>query len=124
MLGFSAIMLCVAQLWGGQIVGAFVSDADVIALGGRALKLTSWFYISLGLIYVTRGIQNGVGDALFAFINGIIEMIARIGLPYLLIAFTSAGVMSIWWTAAITWVISAFFCLMRYLSWRNRHSKV
>ena len=124
MAGLVLAMFLFMQLFGKFIVSAFVKDAEVITLGATGLKLTSWFYISLGLIYVTRGIQNGVGDALFAFINGIIEMIARIGLPYLLIAFTSAGVMSIWWTAAITWVISAFFCLMRYLSWRNRYSKV
>ena len=116
MLGFSAAMLAVAQLWGGGIVGAFVHDADVIALGGRALKLTSWFYVFLGTIYVTRGTLNGVGDAMFSFINGLVEMLCRIFIPMLL-ALTTAGVWGIWWTAGLTWGISGLFCLLRYRSW-------
>jgi len=50
--------------------------------------------------------------------------IARIGLPRLMLAMIPVGVWSIWWTAAITWVISAFFCLMRYLGWRGRHTRL
>ena len=122
MAGMAAFMLVVMQLFGSYIVGAFVKDPDVIALGGSGIKLTSWFYAFLGLIYVTRGIQNGVGDALFAFINGLIEMTARIGLPVLMMRIFDLGVMVIWWTAGLTWVISALCCLGRYLSWRGRHS--
>ena len=73
------------------------------------------------MIYVTRGIQNGVGDALFAFINGVIEVISRIGMPrLLLLLFPAMGVYCIWWTAGLTWVISCFFCLMRFWRWQMR----
>ncbi len=30
------------------------------------------------MIYITRGLLNGAGDATFAFMNGIIEMLGRI----------------------------------------------
>ena len=35
-------------------------------------------------------------------------------------AVTDMGVWAVWWTAAITWLISAFFCLMRYVWWRKK----
>ena len=121
-----AVFLCaillfiVMQLFGGMIVGAFVRTPEVIQLGGRGLRLSSWFYLFLSMIYVTRGIQNGVGDAMFAFLNGVVEVICRIGLPYLLLfLFPAAGVSLIWWAAGVTWVISSAFCLMRYLRWRR-----
>ena len=121
MAAFSLTMMLVIQLLGGRIISVFVSDAEVIALGGRAIRLTSWFYVFLGTIFMTRGVLNGVGDALFAFINGLIEMLCRIFLPMGLMLLPAVGVWGIWWTAGLTWMFSALFCMMRYLSWRKRH---
>ena len=117
---FAGIMLLVMQLFAPFAIHAFVRDSDVIELGGRALKLTSCFYVFLGLIYVSRGILNGVGDGLFAFINGTIEIVGRIGLPLLLMRITSLGVWSIWWTVGLTWLISAVFCMLRYIRYMQR----
>ena len=119
---FSGAMLVVMQLLGPNIVSAFVSDADVVALGGRALRLTSWFYVFLGTIYMTRGTLNGVGDTMFSFINGIIEMLCRIFLPMGLMLLPSVGVWAIWWTAGLTWAISALACLLRYVWWSRKRA--
>ena len=69
---------------------------------------------------MTRGVLNGVGDALFSFINGVVEMVFRILLPLLLIRLMDVGVWAIWWTAGLTWMISGAFCMLRYLSWRRK----
>ena len=114
-LGFFVIM----QLCGHAVISIFVKDPSVIELGARGLRITSMFYLFLGLIYVTRGIQNGVGDALFSFLNGMIEMIARIGLPMLLLRLPGANVTLIWQTAGLTWMISCIFCFFRYLRWNS-----
>ena len=119
---FSLAMLGLMQLLGGEIIRVFVSDPEVIALGGRAVRITSCFYVFLGTIYMIRGILNGVGDALFSFINGLIEMLCRIFLPMLLMAVSGLGVWTIWWTAGLTWAISALFCALRYLRWRRKNA--
>ena len=124
MAAFSAVMLVVIQLFRMNIISIFVSDAEVIDLGGRALALTSWFYLFLGTIYVTRGTLNGVGDTMFSLINGLIEMLCRIFLPMMLITLFGIGVWGIWWTAGLTWGISAAACLMRYMYWRSRKTKL
>lgn len=116
---FAGVMLLLAQLFGSRVVAAFVADDAVIALGGSALRLTSWFYFFLGLIFMSRGVLNGVGDALFSLINGVIEVLCRIFLPMLLMRVFSVGVWAIWWTAGLTWVISGLFCMLRYLAWRK-----
>ena len=72
--------MCAAMfLWGGPFVGIFVDDAEVIAIGGRAIRITSLFYIPLGMIYVARSLLNGAGDSFFAFANGLAEVVGRIG---------------------------------------------
>ncbi len=113
-------MSVVMQFFGGMLVNWFVSEPDVILMGKQALKITSLFYVFLGIIYVTRGVLNGVGDALFAFINGIVEITGRIGLPLLLLRISGLGVWSIWYTAGLTWMLAGIFCVLRYFSWRKK----
>ena len=120
MTAVAGIMTLIMQLWGESLVSLFVHEADVIALGGRALKITSIFYFFLGIIYVSRGVLNGIGDAVFSFINGIVEIAGRIGLPLLLLGLTSAGVWSIWITAGVTWLLAGISCLLRYRSWEKK----
>ncbi|MCR5108757.1 MAG: MATE family efflux transporter, partial [Lachnospiraceae bacterium] len=78
MAAFAILMVPLAQIFGEDIVALFVTDAEVISLGGNALKITSWFYLALGTIYITRGLLNGASDAKFAFMNGMVEMLGRI----------------------------------------------
>ena len=69
-LVLSTAMFVFFQLLSQPIIGMFVDAQVVIEIGARGLRLTSYFYLILGAIYITRGILNGVGDALFSFING------------------------------------------------------
>ena len=120
--GLSLAALIAVQLFSNGIIRWFVNEADVIELGGEALRITSWFYIFLGTIYAARGILNGVGDILFSFINGFIEMLSRIFLPMIIVAVTTLGVWSIWWTAGLAWFFSALFCVLRYVFWKKKRA--
>ena len=123
---FSAIMLPVMQFFGDSIVRIFVEDAAVIAMGSKALRITSWFYAFLGIIYVTRGVLNGIGDAFFALLNGIVEILCRLLIPLPMTSIPALGVWGIWWSVGITWAISAITALMRYVfvrKKRNLHEK-
>ena len=124
MLAMSLIMLVIMQLFGGNLMRMFVKEEDVIYLGKEALRITSLFYVFLGFIYVARGVLNGVGDALFSFMNGIVEIAGRIGLPLLMSGFLDIGVWSIWLTAGMTWMLAGITCILRYLYWRRRWAKL
>ncbi len=116
----AGLMTLTMQLFGGSLVSLFVHEQEVIEMGEKALRITSYFYIFLGIIYVSRGVLNGVGDAFFSFINGIVEIAGRIGLPLILLHLTTAGVWSIWITAGVTWMLAGFSCILRYVSWRKK----
>ena len=118
----AGVMFLVMRIWGSSLVGLFVNETEVISLGSRALRITSLFYLFLGTIYATRGVLHGIGDALFAFINGIVEIAGRIGLPVLLSAIPGVGVWAIWYTAGITWMLAGLSCVFRYFSWRRKNA--
>lgn len=118
---FSLFMLPVMQFFSDEIISIFVSDAEVIVYGSTGMIITSWFYLALGTIYVIRGTLNGVGDAMFALINGVVEVIGRIVIPVTLITIPAIGVWGLWGSAAVVWVISALFSIWRYASWRKKN---
>ncbi|MBQ7848829.1 MAG: MATE family efflux transporter [Clostridia bacterium] len=119
---YTLLMMLLFQLFSAPVMHLFVKEEAVIAMGAQAMRLTSLFFPFLALIYLSRGVLNGVGDALFALINGVVEVICRIGLPLLIVLIPGVGCWSIWWTAGVTWGVSALFCLLRYASWRRRVS--
>ena len=111
---FSLLVLPFAQFGGEVIMEFFVNERDVIDFGAKALRITSWFYLALGMIYVTRGTLNGSGDAFFAFASGIVEMIGRICFARPLTKLPFLGVWGIWFATAFTWLLTAVFSLFRY----------
>lgn len=120
MLLMSLFLLILMQFFGHGIVALFVPDVAVIEMGATGLKITSIFYAVLGMIYVTRGVQNGVGDATFALLNGIVEVIARILLPAYLVTLPIFKVWGIWWSAGLVWLVSAIFCVIRYVQYKSK----
>ena len=111
---FSILMVAVMYLFGEQIIGLFVSQPEVIAVGERGLQITSWMYIALGVIYVTRGMLNGVGDAGYAMINGAVEVAGRIGFAWLLMMIPAVGVWGIWYTNGLTWILAGSAGAIRF----------
>ena len=117
---FTAIMIPVIQFFGNPITSLFVKDPEVISMGASALRITSWFYIFLGIIYVARGVLNGIGDATFALINGITEVVGRFVVPVLLTGVAFIGVWGIWWSVGIVWFLSGLTAWLRYLYMKKK----
>ncbi len=119
---FSIAMLPVMQFGGNWIMTMFVDEAEVITLGTTALQLTSWFYLPLGAIYVARGLLNGVGDASFAFINGICEMLGRICFAKPFTMIPGVGVWGVWLATGMTWFVTGLISVLRYLQGKWKHT--
>ena len=120
MVVFSIVMLPTMQLLGAPITGLFVEDADVIEMGAKALKISSLFYVMLGLIYVVRGVLNGLGDSFFALLNGLVEVLGRFIVPIALTSIPFIGLWGIWWSVGIVWFISGLTAWLRYLYFKKR----
>lgn len=114
MLCITVVMVFLMQTFGGTITSLFVSDPEVIELGKKGLQITSLFYLTLGIIYVVRGVLTGVGDAFFALFNGVVEVIGRFTIPILMTAYLGMGPTGIWVSAGIVWAISGVTAWLRY----------
>lgn len=119
---FSFVALIAAQLGGRIIMELFVNDEAVINLGAKAIRITSCAYFPLGMIYITRGLLNGTGDAVYAMFNGLVEVIGRVGFSSILAMIPAFGVWSVWTTTGLTWLITAIASVIRYSQgkWKNK----
>lgn len=112
---FSAIMFLSMRLFGGSIVSMFTDDQEIITLGAKALCITSCFYIPLGMIYVSRSLLNGAGDAFASMINGVMEVLGRVLFPVIMIQLFSVGYWGVWYTTGLTWTVTGIAGVLRYL---------
>ena len=119
MVIFSLIMWPVMTFFGHQVIRIFVNDPAVIEMGAKALTITSIFYIFLGMIYVIRGVLNGMGDGFFALLNGIVEVIGRFTVPFILVAIPAIGLWGIWWSVGVVWFLSGFTAWLRYVYYKR-----
>lgn len=119
-MAFTVVLMVCCELFDEQLVSLFVKESDVIAIGAEGLRLISRFFIFLAVIYMCRGVLNGVGDAMFALINGGVEVIARLSFPAIAMRIPGMGMRGMWWATGVTWLFSALFCWLRYYVWQKK----
>lgn len=123
MIVFTSVS-CLAFFIGGDwIMSCFISNPEAVAMGAKGLRITSLFYIMLGMIYVTRSVLNGAGDTTFSLIVGMMEVVGRVGFSLILVQSPSIGVWGLWITTGLTWTITGLSGVWRYLQgkWTKIH---
>lgn len=121
---FSAVMLVVMHLFARPIMGLFVNETDVIEIGAKGLKIISYFFFALGVIYVSRNVLNGAGDAVYAMINGNVEVVGRVGFSIPLTQIGFIGMWGIWLTTGLTWFITGVASFIRYKQEKWVHKSI
>ncbi len=113
-LAYILVSVPLIMLFSGQIAGLFVNSAEVINISKTAIRIAAAFYFALGTIHIPRGILNAIGDARFALINGLTEVVCRILSANLLVRIPAVGIWGIWWAGALTWIFTSAVCNIRY----------
>lgn len=118
----SGILAVIFWTGGNMIMSIFVSDTEIISLAAKGIRITSLFFMALGTSQVLRYLLNGAGDSVYALLNGIVEVAARIGFAIVLTAIPFIGMWGIWLTTAFTWFVTAAFAFFRYKggAWQSK----
>lgn len=112
--GFSAVMLAAMRFGGHLILRLFGNDMEILGIAANALKITSFFYFPLGVIYLIRGLSNGAGDAAYSMMNGIVEVCCRFFFSMVLTGISGIGMWGVWLTTGFTWSLTAGASVVRY----------
>ena len=118
----SIILLAVFWLFGRPIMSIFVTNTEIISIAAVGIRITSLFLIALGGVQILRYMLNGAGDSMYALMNGVVEVIARVVFAISLTAIPFIGMWGIWLTTGLTWAVTAIFALFRYKhgAWKSK----
>lgn len=121
-IAVSIVLLAIFFGFGNIIMKMFVSNEEIISISASGIRITSIFFMALGVVQVFRYLLNGAGDSIYSLINGGIEIVARIGFVYLLTAIPFIGMWGIFLTTGLTWFMTAVFAFVRYKggAWMNK----
>ncbi|MCR5031464.1 MAG: MATE family efflux transporter [Lachnospiraceae bacterium] len=123
MVILTGILTLMIQLGATTLVSLFVTETSVIEMGAMGLRITSLFYLALGMINVVRGLLNGLGDAFFALFNGVIEVIGRFTIPLLMTSYMGLAEPGIWISCGVVWVLSGGTAWIRYITYTKELRK-
>lgn len=112
----SLILLAVFWIFGHPIMGIFVEDAAITSTAAIGIRISSIFFIGLGLNQIFRYMFSGAGDANFALANGAIEVASRVVLAVVLTSVPFVGMWGIWLTNGLAWLFTCIFAVFHYKS--------
>ena len=115
----SMLFFAVVSLWPAQCVGLFVTDAAIIAEGVRYLHIEGAFYLGIGWLFLLYGLYRAVGRPGMSVVLTVISLGIRVALAYALSAIPAVGVVGIWWSVPIGWVLADAVGL-GYYWWKRR----
>ncbi len=119
---YGSIGTLILFLFGNLWIGFFVDEAEVIAIGTQGLRISCLFLVISGLTNMFKAALNGVGDAAFTMINGIIEIIACMICAFTLTKIPFLGMKGIWCTSGVACLIAGLACLYRLVkgTWKKK----
>ena len=63
---------------------------------------------------MARSVLNGAGDAIYAMINGVMEVAGRVGFALPLTMLPFIGMWGVFLTTGFTWTVTGIVSMLRY----------
>ena len=94
-------------------------EVDVITEGVRYLHIEGAFYLGIGWLFLLYGLYRAVGRPGMSVVLTVISLGIRVALAYALSAIPAVGVVGIWWSVPIGWLLADAVGL-GYYWWKRR----
>ena len=116
-LGYCAAASAVLWLLADRLMQIFVSarETEIIQVGVQYLHIEGAFYCGIGLLFLFYGLYRAVGKPEVSFVLTIISLGTRVLLANVLARIPVIGVVGIWWSVPIGWVLADVTGLVYWL---------
>ena len=121
--GYCLFSLALVLLAGEKLVMLFLdrASASLVPLAMQMLRALVFCYVFLGAIFIFRNYIQGMGFSPLATLAGVMEMIARVGMSFLVPVFGYAAAClasPAAWVMADLFLVPAYFYCVRKLKKR------
>ncbi len=118
MLSFSVIISAVLLIFAEQLMGMFVGNGEtaIVETGVSYLRIVCVFYFGIGGLFMLYGLYRAFNRAGMSLILTVISLGTRVCLAYILSAIPAIGVVGIWWSVPIGWILADATGVIYYLA--------
>ena len=103
-------------IFANSLMSIFIdsSELEIIAEGAKYLRIEGAVYVGIGILFLWYGYFRGISKPQISLILTIISLGTRVVLSYALAPHTSLGVIAIWLSIPIGWILADIAGLIFY----------
>lgn len=100
-----SVLICI---FADGLMGIFIDSAEtqIIAEGARYLRIEGTMYAGIGILFLWYGYFRGINKPNISLILTVISLGTRVALSYALAPHTPLGVLAIWLSIPIGWLLA------------------
>ena len=119
---FCAAVSALVYVFARPLMGLFVDakEAQTILEGVRYLRIEGAFYCGIGCLSLLYGLYRALGRPGMSVVLTVISLGTRVALAHLLSAIPAVGVVGIWWSVPIGWLLADLTGVGYYLARQKR----
>lgn len=105
---FCLIISAVIWMFARPLMLLFVNEQEtaIIAEGIRYLHIEGAFYCGIGCLFLLYGLYRALGRPGMSVVLTVISLGTRVTLAYILSSIPEIGVVGIWWSVPIGWILA------------------
>ncbi|MDE6742729.1 MAG: MATE family efflux transporter, partial [Lachnospiraceae bacterium] len=114
---FCAVVSTAVYIFARPLMLIFVKAEEtlIIAEGVRYLRIEGAFYFGIGCLFLLYGFYRALGRPYMSVVLTIFSLGTRVLLSYLFSAVPTIGVVGIWWSIPIGWLLADLIGIVYYL---------
>lgn len=113
---FCSIISLIIFYFAPNFMAIFMSDInpEIISIGTTYLRIEGSFYFGIGILFLLYGLYRAINYPSMSVILTIISLGTRVGLAYYLASLPQIGLIGIWWSIPIGWILADIFGIVYY----------
>ena len=121
-MAFGAVIPVFVFVFARPLMTLFIDagETEVIMEGVRYLRIEGAFYYLIACLFLLYGLYRALGKPGMSVVLTIISLGLRVALAYALSAIPGLGVVGIWWSVPIGWILADIFGIGYYLLKQRR----
>lgn len=115
---FCVIISAVVWVFARPLMLIFVNAEETVILaeGVRYLRIEGAFYCGIGCLFLLYGLYRALGRPGMSVVLTVISLGTRVALAYLLSSIPAVGVVGIWWSVPIGWLLADAAGIVCYIT--------
>lgn len=90
------------------------NETEILSVGVDYLRIEGAFYCGIGILFLLYGYYRAIRKPGMSVILTVLSLGTRVVLSYILASIPSIGVIGIWWSIPIGWLLADLIGIIYY----------